>query len=212
MPTLRLETVNERRENLLAGATRCFARQGFARTSMRDIAKEAGVTTGAIYAHFSAKDALLAAMAQEFAKEREDHFHRPPPGLTAAEAVGACLTDLTDHLDKDERQDLLKSDVILMAESLDNELLKKTMIATDRQHFGAFERLLRRNKRWKPGIDVRVLSRVLTGAVFGLIILKLFHPDTDRKKYIRCLEALIQGAIDTAETSGISTASKPEME
>lgn len=49
------------RERLLAVAVREFSRKGFARTSMRDIAKAAGIQAGSLYYHFASKDELFAA-------------------------------------------------------------------------------------------------------------------------------------------------------
>ena len=47
------------RERILRSATRFFAEQGFASTSMPAIAKASGVTAGAIYKHFKSKADLL---------------------------------------------------------------------------------------------------------------------------------------------------------
>jgi AcrR family transcriptional regulator len=47
------------REDLLAGAKRCLYTKGYAHTSIRDIATEAGVSMAAVGYHFGSKDALL---------------------------------------------------------------------------------------------------------------------------------------------------------
>ena len=47
------------RENLLEVATRAFARDGFAATSLRSIAKEAGVSPALIVHHFGSRDELI---------------------------------------------------------------------------------------------------------------------------------------------------------
>jgi AcrR family transcriptional regulator len=50
-----------RREQLLDAATRAFARTGgYARTSLEDVASEAGVTAAIIYRHFPSKAELYA--------------------------------------------------------------------------------------------------------------------------------------------------------
>ncbi len=53
------ETSPSTRERILISATRFFAEQGFASTSMPAIAKASGVTAGAIYKHFKSKADLL---------------------------------------------------------------------------------------------------------------------------------------------------------
>ena len=47
------------RENLLEVATRAFARDGFAATSLRSIAKEAGVSPALVVHHFGSRDELI---------------------------------------------------------------------------------------------------------------------------------------------------------
>lgn len=49
----------------LDAAARLFARDGFHGVSMRDIARELGVTPGAVYAHFPSKAQVLAAVYAE---------------------------------------------------------------------------------------------------------------------------------------------------
>lgn len=49
------------RDHLLAVAVREFARRGFARTSIRDIARAAGLQPGSVYHHFASKDDLFVA-------------------------------------------------------------------------------------------------------------------------------------------------------
>jgi AcrR family transcriptional regulator len=49
----------EVRDRLLAAATRLFAEQGFAGTSVQQVVEAAGVTKGAFYYYFTSKDDLL---------------------------------------------------------------------------------------------------------------------------------------------------------
>lgn len=50
------------REKLLAVSARLFAKGGFEATSMRDIAKRAGMLAGSMYYHFPSKNDLIAAV------------------------------------------------------------------------------------------------------------------------------------------------------
>jgi len=59
----------ETRERILASAAEHFASDGYAATSIRDIAGKAGVTVGAIYAHFPSKGRLLVAVYREGAEQ-----------------------------------------------------------------------------------------------------------------------------------------------
>ena len=50
------------RSNILKAASKLFLKKGIKDTTVRDIAHEAGVTTGAIYHHFSSKDEIAQAL------------------------------------------------------------------------------------------------------------------------------------------------------
>ncbi|HXG41518.1 MAG TPA: helix-turn-helix domain-containing protein [Dehalococcoidia bacterium] len=53
------------RKHILDVSLRLFSERGFARTSIRDIARDAGITDAAIYYHFSSKRELLEALVEE---------------------------------------------------------------------------------------------------------------------------------------------------
>jgi AcrR family transcriptional regulator len=52
----------ERREQILAAATRAFARAGFTATGLEDIAAEAGITRVILYRHFESKADMYRAV------------------------------------------------------------------------------------------------------------------------------------------------------
>ncbi len=54
------EKAAENRTALLSAASRLFRLRGVDRVGVKDIAKEAGLTQGALYAHFDSKEALVA--------------------------------------------------------------------------------------------------------------------------------------------------------
>ncbi len=64
-PSLRAEQVAQTRAALVAAGRRLFGRQGFAGTSVEDVAREARVTTGALYHHFSTKTLLFEAVFEQ---------------------------------------------------------------------------------------------------------------------------------------------------
>jgi AcrR family transcriptional regulator len=61
-PSLRAEQVAQTRAALVAAGRRLFGAQGFAATSVDELAREARVTTGALYHHFPTKAALFEAV------------------------------------------------------------------------------------------------------------------------------------------------------
>jgi AcrR family transcriptional regulator len=73
-----------RREAILAAAQQQFARYGFRRTSMEDIAREAGVSRPALYLHFRNKEEIfrsLSASLQEAALAAAEAELKAPGSL-----------------------------------------------------------------------------------------------------------------------------------
>ena len=64
-PSLRSEQVAQTRAALVTAGRRLFGAHGFAATSVDDIAREARVTTGALYHHFPTKAAVFEAVFEQ---------------------------------------------------------------------------------------------------------------------------------------------------
>jgi AcrR family transcriptional regulator len=65
MPKISEEKRQARRLEILDVATRCFAWQGFHRTSMADIIRELKSSPGAVYCYFRGKPDIVAAIAEQ---------------------------------------------------------------------------------------------------------------------------------------------------
>ncbi|MFD9894660.1 TetR/AcrR family transcriptional regulator [Amycolatopsis sp. NPDC059027] len=90
------------REDLLDGARRCLATKGYARTTARDIATEAGTSLAAIGYHFGSVQTLLnAAMVRtlsEFADSLRESRRRAAGGTgSPVERLAAVLADTIRH-------------------------------------------------------------------------------------------------------------------
>jgi AcrR family transcriptional regulator len=101
MPKISPKYRDERRAHILAAARRCFVRDGFHATSMQDLVREAGISSGAVYRYFDSKDAMIVAIAEENLEQvvtsvRESVQHGVGVGAALAstlEYVGARHAD-----------------------------------------------------------------------------------------------------------------------
>ena len=79
--------VEDRREHIIDAALRVFAEKGYTRATNRDIAHEAGITTGLIYYYFQSKEDLLKAVLetrsplQVMAEISPEMLEQPPETL-----------------------------------------------------------------------------------------------------------------------------------
>jgi AcrR family transcriptional regulator len=64
LPNVRRLPRADRREQIIAAATRAFARTGFTATSLDDVAAEAGISRVLLYRHFDSKSDLYRAVLE----------------------------------------------------------------------------------------------------------------------------------------------------
>jgi AcrR family transcriptional regulator len=89
-------TGQERREQLLAVARSVFAEQGFAATSIEDIAERAGVTRPVVYEHFGGKEGIYAVVVDREVTRLSELLSAPlvAGGGSRASAEGAAIAFL----------------------------------------------------------------------------------------------------------------------
>lgn len=82
------------RRALIGLAAELFANRGYLQTSIRDVAKQASMTTGAIYGHFRNKADLLAqAISLRTATDLEAHRYPSGPGPVHVESLRRIAAD-----------------------------------------------------------------------------------------------------------------------
>ncbi|GHB27617.1 TetR family transcriptional regulator [Streptomyces viridiviolaceus] len=92
------EHLDARRRQILDGAARCFARNGFHATSMQDVLKEVDLSAGAVYRYFSGKEELIQATVTEVLDSVQAMYERaalesPPPAPDVL--IARTLTHMT---------------------------------------------------------------------------------------------------------------------
>ncbi len=86
----------QRREQILAAATRTFARLGFSATSLDDVAAEAGVSRVILYRHFESKSDLYRAALDRYCSVLGQHLHEPRGGFSDASVDGLIAAATAD--------------------------------------------------------------------------------------------------------------------
>lgn len=71
-----LKKSEQTRERIFDSALSLFQKKGFEETTMRDIAKEAGVALGSAYYYFSSKDEIVSAFYTKRTEETLEHVYR----------------------------------------------------------------------------------------------------------------------------------------
>ncbi len=98
----RRQAIGDRRERILAAATRLFADQGFQATTVRQVADAVDVLSGSLYHHFATKEDILAAIVRETVERTRDTARAiaeipESADLRLARLVRASLSELESN-------------------------------------------------------------------------------------------------------------------
>jgi len=191
-PSLRSEQVAQTRAALVSAGRRLFGASGFAATSVEDIAREARVTTGALYHHFPTKAAVFEAVFEQV------HAELLAASMSAA-ADGGDIVDL-----------LLAGFGVFLDQVLEPEVQR--ILLTDAPAVLGLTRFIELDERYafpatvaaltaanEAGTlrvdDPPTLARLLLGALTraGLLIAGSAEPTATRDAVAVTLRALITG-------------------
>ena len=95
------------RQLIIDAAKQEFLDKGFPKASLRNIAKNANVTTGAFYGYFSTKEDLFATIVKpccaavkcRFSQSKESFFEIPSPDSKRIDCVEWMVDYMYDHYD-----------------------------------------------------------------------------------------------------------------
>ena len=171
--SLKDKTTELRRSHILASAVKVFAQRGFNRATIRDVARESGVSDGTIYNYFENKAALLVAALDP---GDEIGTAQASPASPAPSDIRGFLTDELRRRFEALTPDQLDLHRAVLSEALVNpelcDLYMERMLApTLTLPEASFEALA------AGGIlrsdNVAFTLRALTAMVLGLVMMRL---------------------------------------
>ena len=176
--------------SIVEAAVRVLARQGYARTSLMDIATEVGMSKGAVHYHFPTKEAL---MAQVLHTACEAVAARTREAWTAGDnPVNALRSSLRELWRvRAELPDEAKVVADLVAQSLHDRSLRPPLADYYRFAGAQVEEHLRGHLEslgLVARVDVAKIPRLLHAMLDGLLMQKIVDPDAIEEEFV--LEAL----------------------
>jgi len=194
-----LDEPSARHTAILDAAERSFTRAGFHRTTMQDVAREAGMSTGNLYRYFPSKDAIVAGLCErdraglfaEFAAMRGT-------GGSFMQAFRALGERHFDELGRDKAKLCLE----IWAEATRNPAIAAMQTDFDRsfedQLVSAFE-AARDAGEIAPGLDLRAIASIVGKLGDGLFVRRAVASDFDPRREVAevfaVICALMQGAV-----------------
>ena len=178
MPKLKPATQIARRAHILDAAEKCFARQGFHRTTMQDICRAARVSAGAVYVYFPSKEDLIAGICERDRAKLAGELAE----LAEAPDLLAALGQLAQHYAVEQPAYKRVLVIEMGIESTRNPAIAAIFRAVDRFCVESFAKLFDRARaegRIAPVLDSMMLAQVMATIGDGIFWRRAVDPDHD---------------------------------
>lgn len=188
VPRVSEEHLTARRQQIVRAALRCFAREGFHATSMRDVIRESRLSAGAVYSYFPSKEELIAAAVEPVLAQvtgaLDDVLAASDP-IEPASIVGLLLERIWSGVVGGE------VDYTRVAVTAWGEALRDRAVAgvAEDAYRAIRSRLTDAIRRWgdaghlPAGADVDALGQVLFSMVSGFVLQHALLDDVEPGRY-----------------------------
>ncbi len=190
MPKLKPDTQNARRQHILDAAEQSFARTGFHRTTMQDIAREAKVSLGALYVYFSSKEDLIAGITERDRAKIADQLWQ----VAKAPDIAAALSEVARHYAVDEPRHKPQLVIEIGCEAMRGGPVGEIFRACDTFVLGQFEALFQRaatDGKISSTLSPSQLAMAIAVIGDGLFWRRAVDPAFDTKAMVPVLQHIV---------------------
>jgi TetR/AcrR family transcriptional regulator, repressor for uid operon len=195
----------DRHTHILNAAERSFVRAGFHRTTMQDVAAEAGMSPGNLYRYFPSKDALVAGLCErdrgqlagEFAEVRD-------AGANFMEAFKELGRRHFENAESGKAKLCLE----IWAEATRNPAIAALQTDFDRgleEQFVAVFEAAKQAGAVHPSVDSRAVASIISKLGDGLFVRRAVAADFDAEREVAevfdVICALVSGAVQFSDSS-----------
>jgi AcrR family transcriptional regulator len=186
--------------HIVEAATRVLARQGYARTSLMDIAQEAGMSKGAVHYHFPTKESLMGVVLTTACQAVANRtLNAWTQGSDALGSLRSSLLELWRVRAERGNEAAVVAD--LLAQSLHDEKLRQPL--AEYYRFASTQVLEHLTVHLmqaglKPRVPPEMLPRILHGLLDGLLMQHIVDPEAIKEEHvIQALETIAASMFET---------------
>jgi TetR/AcrR family transcriptional regulator, transcriptional repressor of aconitase len=194
-----------RRRQIMDAAITCFARDGFHTATMQDIVAETGLSAGAIYRYFPAKEDIVAAIAAEHHAAEAAAFTAAMTEGDVAAALRHIVRASLGRLADAEEQRWRRITVQVWAEALRDDRVMSIVRDGLDEPVAILAGLIRRGQRdgsVSHDIDPQGMARVCASIFQGLVLQQAWDPGLDVEAYIRAVLAVVEALVRPPAQAG----------
>lgn len=186
------QLVAARRSQILDAATTVFAEKGFARATIKDIAKEAGIADGTIYIYFENKTALLLGILHSLDNGSQSPADFPmSDDVNIGEVLRFFLRQRLEALAPKGMQvvQIVLSEMLINRDMRDlyrQQVIEPTFALADTYFQVWIDKGL-----LKP-FDVPLVMRTITSMVLGLLVLRLMGDPVIEEQWSQLPDVIVE--------------------
>jgi TetR/AcrR family transcriptional regulator, repressor for uid operon len=191
--------LDAQRSRVLDAFENCIQRAGFHRTTMQDVAKEAGMSAGNLYRYFPSKDALVSGM---IGRDRERFGADFREVAQSEDVMGSFIALGRKHFTETPRARCIQF-MEIWAEASRNPVVADMCNAVDREindYMVAILEAAKASGQIPASVDSASTITVLSAMGDGFFTRRALEPDFDAWEGFRLLvnvmDALLSGKID----------------
>jgi TetR/AcrR family transcriptional regulator, repressor for uid operon len=183
----------DRQSRILDAAERCFVRAGFHRTTMQDVAAEAGMSPGNLYRYFRSKDAIVMALTERDRARIGDDFS----AFAQTDDFLAVFRHLAHKHFAEEPRDKAILCLEIWAEATRNPTFAAVTYEFERDVIARMEALFRQAQEKglvAAEVDVRSLAVLISTLADGLFVRRAILPNFAPQREIAVVMAVVEAA------------------
>lgn len=195
---------DQKRQEILSAARRCFERSGLKGASIAHICKEAGISPGHLYHYFKSKDAIVATLSEAWLDNISRRFEQLP--IEEDGVVPSLVEEISQLVPSgpNARSQLVFE---MLAESTRNAGMAKLVQAHSRRLRSILANVLRQGQQRgaiDPALDPETTATIMIAMIDGLKALPLRDPEADRRAVADMLQQTLAAMLkrDAAEKTG----------
>jgi TetR/AcrR family transcriptional repressor of uid operon len=184
---------SERHVRILDAAERRFVRAGFHRTTMQDVAVEAGMSPGNLYRYFPSKDAIVVGLAERDRAQMACDF----APLSEAEDITATFVRLARKHFLEEPREKAVLCLEIWSEATRNPALSSLHSDFDADVLGRLEGLVQQAKEHgqvPASVDSQSVALLIATLANGLFVRRALSQNFDAEREVAQMIAVIEAA------------------
>lgn len=167
----------EKKDLIIAAAIQEFIKKGFAKTTINDIAKTAGIGKGTVYEYFTTKSEIINSTFEYFIRSMEFDFEQVLiSGLPPTEKMLEIFKQFSDFLDSETRV-IMELMFDLWSESIKGKSSKSIIYTEMRKFYHAYREIFADiiiegmgDGSFKKDINPHHAASLIVGGLDGIVV------------------------------------------